>query len=84
MNISKLLNNQNIKIELINYCEWLAKRYNKTLRSDYRIKYNALYPLLFNKLSENKQKEYYHCFKSSLNIKPIKKINKKGITMIKF
>lgn len=70
--------------ELINYCKWLAYKYNKTLEGKYRIKYNSLYPLLFNNLSEEIQKEKYDCFKSSLNFNPIKKLNKRGIVLIKF
>ena len=49
-----LLNNEDNIKTLTNYCEYLANKYNKTIEGNYRIKYNALYSLLFYPVSKDR------------------------------
>lgn len=53
------------------YCEYLAEKYNETLEGKYRIKYNALYPYLYEPVSESKKEELYQSFITSLGINPL-------------
>ena len=49
-------------VELLSYCQYLADMYNETNEGKYRIKYNVLYPLLFNNLSDSKKVEFFNSF----------------------
>ena len=53
--------------ELLSYCQYLADMYNETNEGKYRIKYNVLYPLLFNNLSDNKKVEFFNSFILHMN-----------------
>jgi len=66
----------------IEYCQYLANRYNETLEGKYRIKYNALHSILYSPITINKKKELFKSFASSLDIKPIIIVNDE-ITFIK-
>ena len=70
----QILNNEKLKKDLIEYCIFLAKKYNQTLSGIYRIKYNDLYPILFHPVSSEKKKELFISFITSLNINPIREI----------
>ena len=74
-----LLSNQEIVKDLTNYCKYLADRYNETLKGTYRIKYNALYDLLFSAISDSKKSELLNSFSTSLDINPIKDITENNI-----
>jgi hypothetical protein len=68
---------------LIDYCRFLAEKYNETLEGKYRIKYNDLYNLLFEpSLSDEKKVELFHSFTNSLDYKPIRKIKKNKIKLV--
>ena len=47
---------------LIEYCQYLAKKYEETNEGSYRIKYNLLYPLLYSPLSDEKKIEFFNDF----------------------
>lgn len=65
------------------YCGYLCNKYNETLEGKYRIKYNALYPILYSPISMSKKQELFKSFVSSLNIHPIKYVNEE-IVFVKF
>jgi len=79
MDIEDILSNKNLKESLIEYCIFLAEKYNETLSGVYRIKYNDLFPILFHYLSKEKKEELFKSFTTSLNINPILKINEDEI-----
>ena len=58
-------------MDLAQYCQYLAQKYEETLGGNYRIKYNDLYAYLFSPVSEQKKLELYQSFRNSLNIDPI-------------
>jgi len=61
---------------LENFCKELASQYNTTLEGYYRIKYNSLYPILYDDLlTEEKKEELWNSFRTSLDIDPILEIN---------
>lgn len=64
---SFLSNNKSIE-----YCQYLSNKYNETLEGKYRIKYNALYPILYSPITLGKKQELFKSFISSLDIHPIK------------
>lgn len=76
---AKLLSNKQIINDLITYCHYLSDRYNETLEGTYRIKYNALYSLLFSPVSDSKKSELLNSFATSLNINPIKDMTENNI-----
>ena len=84
MEIEDILSNKKLHNSLSKYCISLAEKYNNTLEGVYRIKYNDLYPILYYPISPEKKKELYKSFTTSLNINPIKNINKKEIIFIDF
>ena len=75
-----LLKNKDTAIE---YCNYLAERYNETLDGKYRIKYNDLYTILYKPMTDSKKEELLKSFLTSLNIYPIEKIHKHQITFKK-
>ena len=66
----------------IEYCRYLADQYNITSEGKYRIKYNALYSILYEPITINKKQELFNSFVSSLDIKPMIIVNDE-ITFIK-
>ena len=79
--IKKTLNDINNYNTLIEYCKYLASKYNETNEGKYRIKYNELYPILFHSLSDEKIVEFFNSFTISLNIYPIRKLDNKEILL---
>ena len=77
--LRNILNNERLKKDLIDYCVFLAKKYNETLSGVYRIKYNDLYPILFHPISWQKKEELFISFTTSFNINPIWKIENEKI-----
>jgi len=67
----------------IEYCQYLSNKYNETLEGKYRIKYNALYPILYSPVTLSKKQELFKSFISSLDIYPIKYENGE-IIFVKF
>ena len=86
--VDKVINKNFIQYFLLNtktreYCQYLLDKYNETLEGKYRIKYNALYPILYSPISMNKKQELFKSFISSLDINPIEIVDEK-IVFIKF
>ena len=75
----ELLSKKEIIDDLTKYCKYLGDKYNETLKGTYRIKYNALYDLLFSTVSDSKKSELLNSFSTSLNINPIKDITENNI-----
>tara|TARA_R110002153_G_scaffold110416_2_gene251690 strand:+ start:1506 stop:1754 length:249 start_codon:yes stop_codon:yes gene_type:complete len=68
MNISVLVSHRH---DFVDYCKYLANRYNETLEGQYRIKYNDLYPCLYETISDTKREELFSSFLTSLDIYPL-------------
>lgn len=79
MEIRDILSNEILRKDLIKYCIFLSEKYNETISGFYRIKYNHLYPILFEPISDKKKEELFYLFITSLNINPIKIIEKNRI-----
>lgn len=78
--IKGMLENNAIRSILTNYCIYLSHMYNKTSEGKYRIKYNALYPVLFDThINENIKTQMFNSFATSLNIFPIQNITQDSI-----
>lgn len=82
--IKEFLKDDSIYTSLVEYCKYLAYKYNSTNEGKYRIKYNSLYPLLHNPISDCKIEELFNSFATSLNIFPIVDININGISLQSF
>lgn len=82
--IKELLKDDTIYTSLVDYCKFLAHKYDTTNEGKYRIKYNSLYPVLHNPISDNKIEELFNSFATSLDIFPIVDININGISLQSF
>ena len=82
--IRELLKDDMVFTTLLEYCNFLANKYDQTNEGRYRIKYNALHPVLFSPLSDEKLEEYFNSFATSLNIYPILTTNLEGIFLKTF
>jgi hypothetical protein len=79
--INSILKNTDMYETLCTYCKFLADKYNQTLETKYIIKYNSLYPVLYNCLSNEKLVEFFNCFACSMHLYTIKDISENSITM---
>lgn len=69
--------------DLTKYCKTLASRYNETLEGWYRIKYNDLYTILYEPISEQKKSELWGSFRTSLDSDPVIEITKTNVVFNK-
>ena len=81
--VNALLKDSVICSLLVEYCEYLANKYNETNEGKYRIKYNDLYPVLFHPLTDEKRHEFFNSFATSLDIFPLQ-IKKDSIFLYYF
>ena len=82
--INEFLRDEDIYNTLVDYCKYLASKYDETNEGKYRMKHDELYSFLFHNLSEDKKVEFFNSFATSLNIYPIKKINMNGMFLQTF
>lgn len=84
LTINEILGNDNIRLTLVQYCKYLAGKYEETNEGKYMIKYAALYRLLYHSLSDEKKVEFFTSFATSLNIFPIYRIDPNRILLEPF
>ena len=82
--INKILENELIHDRLVEYCEAIANKYRETNDGNYMIKYNDLYRILYNCLSDDKKVEFFNSFANSIDIFPIIKVTSKKILLRSF
>lgn len=71
--------------KLERYCEWLGNRCNDTNDGTYRIKYNALYDVLFSPITDPViRNQIWNSFMTSANVEPIILKNSGTIEVVYF